>query len=381
MLTDKNLLLRSICAIVLLASAAAGQGIFFAREPSYATAQEASEAEEYLKFHSQDRTVVKRLLDYYVQRWQNTQADRLRVVLWAIENHPGIDLGGAFDSRGLLLNPDDREGYQKARQLWLEQVRRYPGDPRVLENAAVCLKLTDRESAADWLKQAMVLNPARRGSILMEIADVYAAAIAGVSGASPWEGPTSVDPAESGSSFAKQALLAAAQDAELAGRTGWALYLTTEAFHRLNVSDADYDSLAEELLLKSAALDFPEPARLAFLGVFYERQERMHSGRIRPKSRRQVVAADEQRKRLLSKTTSIGVTGENTATGPVHVVVDVIVGTDGHVWKAVPKNAPSELIGSAASAAVKSWIYRPLESQGEPVRVATTVDITVDVRP
>jgi hypothetical protein len=59
----------------------------------------------------------------------------------------------------------------------------------------------------------------------------------------------------------------------------------------------------------------------------------------------------------------------------------VIVGTDGRVWKALVKNVPSELIGSAASAAVKSWIYRPREIQGEPVQVATTVDVTVDVRP
>jgi len=112
----------------------------------------------------------------------------------------------------------------------------------------------------------MSLNPARRGSILMELADVYAAAIAGVSGANPWEGPTSVDPAESGSEFALQARLRAAENAELAGRTGWVLYLTTEAFHRLK-------------------------------------------------------------------------------------------------------------------AAIKSWIYQPLESQGEPVQGATTVDVTEDVRP
>lgn len=285
------------------------------------------------------------------------------------------------DPRGLLLNPDDREGYQKTRQLWLEQVRRYPDAPRVLENAAVCLRLTDRESAVDWLKQAMTLNPARLGSIVDELGDVYADAIAGVSGANPWYGPTSVDPAEIGSEFARQARLAAAENAALAGRTGWALYLTTEALHRLKVSDADYDAIAEELLLKSAALDFPKPARLSFLGVFYERQESKHVGQMRPKSRTVEAVPEEQSKWLVSKTTSIDVTGEKTTMGPVQVVVDVIVGTDGHVWKALAKNAPSELIGSAASGAVKSWIYRPREMQGEPVQVATTVEVTVDVRP
>jgi hypothetical protein len=61
--------------------------------------------------------------------------------------------------------------------------------------------------------------------------------------------------------------------------------------------------------------------------------------------------------------------------------VDVIVGTDGHVWKALAKNAQSELVGAAASAAIKGWVYQPFESQGEPVQVATTVEVTADVRP
>lgn len=377
------MLLKSLAAIILLTSAVAGQMISSTgrSEPSYTTAQQATEAENYLKSHPEDRTVVKRLLDYYVGRWQNTQADRLRVILWTIENHPNIDLDGVHDSRGLLLNPDDKEGYQRARQLWLEQVRRHPDDPRVLENAAICLRLSDRESAANWLKQAMALNSARRGSIVVALADVYAAAITGVSGINPWEGPTSLDPAEAGSEFALRARIEAMANAEIAARTGWALYLTTEAFHRLRLSDTDYDALAEELLLKSAAIDYPKPATLSFLGDFYNRQESKPSGQIHPRSRMLVVASDEQVKRLLSKTTSITVTGEKTTLGPVHVVVDIVVGVDGHVWKALPKNSPSELIGSAASSATRSWLYRPLTDRGEHVRVATTVDVIVDVRP
>lgn len=375
------MLLKSIAAITLLMSAAAGQGRFSIDPRSYSTARQATEAENHLRSHPEDREVLNGLLDYCVANWQNAEADRLPIILWAIENHPNIDLDGPHDSRGLLLNPDDREGYQKARQLWLEQARRHSEDPRILENAAICIRLTDRELAANWLNKAMGLNPTRRERLTLALADVYAAAISGVSGMNPWEGPTSLDPAETGSEFALRARVEAMANSEIAARTGWALYLTTEALHRLRLSGADYDALAEELLLKSAAFDYPKPASLPFLGVFYQRQQGKHSGQIHPKSLVLAIASDEQAKRLLSRTTSVTVTGEDKAVGPVKVVLDVVVGTDGHEWKAIPKNAPTELIGSAASAAVQNWLYQPLEAEGEVVRVATTVEVTVDTRP
>lgn len=350
--------------------------------PSYTTAQQATDAEIYLKSHPGDRTVVQMLLDYYEAHWQDAQTDRLRVILWTIENHSNIDLDGVHDSRGLLLNPDDKEDYQKARQLWLEQVRRYPNDPRVLENAAICLRLTDRGSAVDWLKRAMALEPARGGRILVALADVYAAAITGVTGINPWEGPTSLDPAEAGSAFALHAREEAAANAEIAARTGWALYLTTEAFHRLRLSDSDYDAVAEQLLLESNAMAYPNPG-YPLLGDFYNRQEQKASGQIYPKSRVVVVAPEEQNKRLLlwSKSTSNTATGEKSTLGPVHVVVDIVVGTDGHVWKATAKNPPSELIGGAASGAASMRLYQPLTDKGELVRVSTTVDEIIDARP
>ena len=128
----------------------------------------------------------------------------------------------------------------------------------------------------------MVLNPDRASWMVSALADVYAAAIAGVTGMNPWLGPTSVDPAEASSAFARRARTAAGENAEIAARTGWALRLTTEAFHRLKLSEADYDALAEELLLESAAMDYPRPARFPFLGDFYRHQAGKRSGRIVP---------------------------------------------------------------------------------------------------
>src|SRR5881394_2971621 len=99
------------------------------------------------------------------------------------------------------------------------------------------------------------------------------------------------------------------------------------------------------------------------------------------KARMMVVASEEQAQQLLSKTTSITVTGEKTTIGTAFVVLDIVVGIDGHVWKAIPRNAPSELIGSAAAGAVRTWLYQPRANQGESVPVAATVDVIVSVRP
>jgi tetratricopeptide (TPR) repeat protein len=373
--------LRLIVAIAFLASVVAAQGRFSSDPSAYSTAAEAHDAENYLHSHPDDSSVLKRLLDYYEARWQTTGSERLRLILWTIQNHPDVALDPPHDGRALLVNPDDKQDYAQARQFWLKQVRQYPDHPRVLENAAICLRLTDHESAADWLKRAIALNPDRRSFLVSALGDVYATAITGISGMNPWEGPTSVDVSQTSSEFARRARMEAATDAEIAARTGWALYLSTEAFQRLSLSNADYDTIAEELLLKSAAFDFPKPSRFGLLGTFYQRQEMKKSGQVLPKSRIMAVPPEEQAKRVLSKTTSNVVTGEKRVVGPVHVTVNVVVGTDGHVWKAVPENAPTELIRSAASAAVMSWTYQPLEIEGEVVRVATRVEVGIDSRP
>jgi hypothetical protein len=375
------MLLRSIAAAALVTSVVLAQGRFSSDPQAYSTQAEAVEAWNYLHSHPDDRSVLKRLLDYYEARWQSAGVERFRLILWTIQNHPDIDLDPPHDGRALLVNPDDKLDYAQARQLWLTQVQRYADRPRVLENAAICLRLTDREAAADWLKKAMALNPDRRGFLVSALADVYAAAITGVSGINPWEGPTSVDVSQTRSEFARRARMDAGADAEIAARTGWALYLTSEAFHRLNLSAADFDSLAEDLLLKSAALELPRPARLNLLGAFYQRPEGKKSDRVLPKSRIVEVAAEEQAKRLVSRTTSSAVFGEKTVVGPVRVTLDVVVGTDGYVWKAIPRNPPSDLVGSAASGAVMTWTYRPLTMEGEAVRVATTAEVTIDTRP
>jgi len=60
----KRVLLKSFTAIILFTSMVAGQRIYSTGRsiPSYTTAQEATDAEIYLKSHPEDRTVVQMLL-------------------------------------------------------------------------------------------------------------------------------------------------------------------------------------------------------------------------------------------------------------------------------------------------------------------------------
>jgi hypothetical protein len=134
-------------------------------------------------------------------------AARLRLILWTIVNHPDIRLAARHDPRALLINPDDSNDYAQVRKAWIDQVARHSvnahaEDAQVLANAAQCLGLTDRELAANWIKQAMRIDP-RNFSLVLELGDVYAGAISGESGMNPWEGPTSVDAAETQIGFCK----------------------------------------------------------------------------------------------------------------------------------------------------------------------------------
>jgi RNA polymerase sigma factor (sigma-70 family) len=99
------------------------------------------------------------LLGYYFthQSTSGTAREaRQRHVLWFIQNHPEMNLGGYA-----LLNPvQDGSAYSQAKALWLQQVSANPQTPAILANAAGFNLIFDRPMAEDLLKQAQTLEPA-----------------------------------------------------------------------------------------------------------------------------------------------------------------------------------------------------------------------------
>jgi hypothetical protein len=338
----------------------------------------AERAESDLAAHPENLDLAGQLLDYYLQHWQQPEvhAARLRLILWTIANHPDIRLAARHDPRALVINPDDGDDYPQVRRAWLDQVALHAGNTEVLANAAQCLGLTDRELAANWLKQAMRLDP-RNFSLMSELGDVYAGAISGESGMNPWEGPTSVDGAETQSDFAKLAMQEAGKESELAARTGWALHLISEALGEAKIEAPDYDPVAEKLLIQAANLDYPKPAGEPLLSALYRDQKRKASGRLAPQWRTVEVASEDQAARLVENTNKQVYFTDKNFHSAVTLQVKIMIGIDGHVWKAEALGAP-QIAGPVAAGATNDWTYQPLRIDGEPVQVSTVVQVTVE---
>jgi protein TonB len=57
-----------------------------------------------------------------------------------------------------------------------------------------------------------------------------------------------------------------------------------------------------------------------------------------------------------------------------NVSLDVAVGLDGHVLKAIPLKGPAALYEISVKA-VEQWVYQPTTINGTPVIVLTAVDV------
>jgi hypothetical protein len=159
-------------------------------------AASAQQAELALQATPQNNNLAGVLLDFYLNRWpdEKLHAARIHLLLWIIANRPDIDLPSAVhDPRGLLVDPDDKEGYAQVRDAWLRAVARQPGNARVLANAAQTLRLTDRQTAANWLKTAITYDSESVG-YANALAMLYADALTGIAAMTPFETPTRLDP-------------------------------------------------------------------------------------------------------------------------------------------------------------------------------------------
>src|SRR5437773_1048318 len=85
---------------------------------------------------------------------RTTRIARRRHVLWMIEHHPDAELMMlsviTIDPSGHALA--DQEGYDQAKNLWIQQVDRHPDDVSILMRGAHFVRLWDKALALKFLK-------------------------------------------------------------------------------------------------------------------------------------------------------------------------------------------------------------------------------------
>ena len=244
------------------------------------SANEAQMLEQRLQVNPTDLADRARLLGYYFSGSRNpagtaaTVEARRRHILWLIENRPEAELAGlseaTIDPAGHALA--DRAGYEQARIVWLEQMRRRPSDPAVLRHAAKFFTLPDKELAVRVLSQAQRVEPQNAAAWGDQIAYLHALGVMAIDGLNQNGLPTSVDRAQETGPFARksrQALETSSRVSELLV-AGHILSMYGSMVRGMRLTQQDHSVLAERLLKKAETLGAPRQQVADELAQLYE---------------------------------------------------------------------------------------------------------------
>jgi len=334
-------------------------------EGSKLSAAEAQQLEDQVARDPEDLTARGKLIAYYFSTVPQQRQPRLDHVYWLIQHHPESDITRYF-SMVFRFSPSDEE---YAKNLWSEQVALHPNDARVLANAAEFLGRGNGFVERDLLERARQADPSNP-EWLKRLADLFYRAISH----SFLEQMPVVPHVEPSFTEAAKADMESSSDAGLVGTVGEFLASGSAGGVPAGQDQRDF---AKRLLDRAQSLDpnNPEwPAASARLQAAHE-----HSAAIPPadnskKVQRIRVGSQVQQSNLIQQVHPVYPPLARQARIQGVVRFNVIIGKDGHVGNiAVISGHP--LLITAAQDAVKQWVYRPTLLNGEPVEVATVVEV------
>lgn len=130
------------------------------------TADGARKLEESLNVKPDDFDTRAKLIAYYyyfmaqhADRGSDLGEKHQRHVLWLIEHCPDSALAGSHEARIDPVSGGSTDGYQRAKQLWLQQVEKFPTNVKVLINAAEYMSFWDVKIGRELLEKALLLDP------------------------------------------------------------------------------------------------------------------------------------------------------------------------------------------------------------------------------
>jgi hypothetical protein len=253
----------------------------------------------------------------------------------------------------------DPDGFNAIRDVWLKHLSRQPDNEKIRANAASFLELGDRETALRLIRD--MKNPRYLGT-------QYAMFLLGVTARNYDTGmPLACDASWHETPLAEKALaeLKSSSDPQLVGGAGFLLARDGATLWSEGKLTWDYSSLAKDLLARAQSL---EPNRLDW---FVANPDLPQSGERRAAGPLRIGGAVMELKRVHTVLPEVpaslsGIRGS--------VMLNVAVGGDGKVIRAVAESGPPELYAISIEA-VEQWTYQTTKLNGSPVTVITRVEI------
>ncbi len=306
-----------------------------------------------------------RLLSFYARRQDGPDMQAIRTargshILWLIRHEPKAAIFSVA-TRVYALQPAggplaDAAQFETAKEAWQSQISSHPKDIEIKRNAATFFEITKPELAAQLLKQT---------GDNRWLGQVYAKAILGIV-ASDYASsdPILANEDRRNSPFSLQARkqLEDSNDAAMLGGAGFTLCRDGGILYADGKLDWDYTPLARSLLARAEQIDPSNKDAFSVVPVLPQRGERP------PVTVR--VGASQSAKNLIKRTDPVY--PRDATWAPVHL--NVLIGLDGSVLRAVPVSGPDQLRRPAADA-VKQWVYAPTSINGKPVYVLTAADL------
>lgn len=307
-----------------------------------------------------------KLIAYYTLSNQIDPAqaipERRKHLLWLAQNHPDSWLwsqrsyGTSVHAKGGRL--PDPEGFEQVRSVWLKHLAS-KSSSKIRENAASFLELGDRRTALDLIRQ--MKNPRYLGTAI-------ALTLMGVTARDFDTGqPLAADPGVRESDLGRQLLLELEQasDAALVGGAGFWLSRDGAMLWNKGFQEWDYSPLAKSLLARAQRM---EPERLDW---FFANPELPKPGESRGVGQVRVggTVMAEKIVNLVKPAIPPALSGIKGT-----VSLNIAVGHDGRVVKAVPTGGPRELYDITVHA-VEQWLYKPTTISGIPIIVLSAVEI------
>jgi tetratricopeptide (TPR) repeat protein len=109
--------------------------------------------------------VRAKLIHYYFEAGLSSQshefeAKRAQHVFWLIEHHPEDSLAGSAEAGLETFGSDqNKDAFQRAKELWMQQIEKHADDLQVLHNAAEFLSFSDSKASLEVLQKAVDIDP------------------------------------------------------------------------------------------------------------------------------------------------------------------------------------------------------------------------------